>query len=73
MVNKIATFRQLKGFTQKQMAIKLGISESYYCQLENTKRRMSLEMALKIAAVLEKTPDEIFLPQNFSSCKVDSK
>ena len=63
---KLRLLREKAGFTQKQMAQKLGISESYYCQIENTKRRMSLQMALDIAAILKKTPNEIFLPDDFA-------
>lgn len=52
------------------MADKLGISESYYCQLENNKRRMSLNIALDIASILKMTPNDIFLPDNFAKRQV---
>lgn len=65
-MNKLKQFREEAGLTQKQMAEKLGVSESYYCQLENGKRRMSLQIALDIAAILRKTPNDIFLPSNFA-------
>lgn len=70
-MNKLAELRKNVGLTQKQMAEKLNISESYYCQLENGNRRMSLEMALKISSILKKTPNEIFLSNNFAECKED--
>jgi putative transcriptional regulator len=63
---KLRLLREKAGFTQKQIAQKLGISESYYCQIENNKRRMSLQMALDIAVILKKTPNEIFLPDDFA-------
>ncbi|GAB6100400.1 hypothetical protein JCM16358_22790 [Halanaerocella petrolearia] len=69
---KFAEFRKDADLTQKQMAEKLGISESYYCLLENGKRPMKLKMALEIAKILDKTPDEIFLPTNFTECKVEN-
>ena len=59
-------YRREANLTQLQMAKKLGISESYYCQLENGTRRLSLDNALKIANILKKTPNEIFLPTNFA-------
>lgn len=65
-MNRLRSFRERAGFTQRDMAAKLGISESYYCQLENGKRRMSLRMALAIAAILKKTPNDIFLPDDFA-------
>lgn len=58
--------RKQADYTQLDMAGKLGISESYYCQLENGTRKMSLENALKIASILKKTPNEIFLPADFA-------
>lgn len=69
-MNRLRETRKKSGFTQQEMASKIGISESYYCQLETGKRRMSLDNALKISSILGKTPDEIFLPNNMAKCKV---
>ena len=63
-MNKLKQLREEAGLTQKYMAEKLGISESYYCQLENKKRRMSLQIALDVSAILKKTPNDIFLPND---------
>lgn len=49
-----------KGYNYKQMAEILGISKSFYWQLENKKRRLTYEMAIKIASVFRKKPDDIF-------------
>lgn len=65
-INKLKQLREEAGLTQKQIAEKLGVSESYYCQLENNKRRMPLQLALDIAAILNKTPNDIFLPSSFA-------
>ena len=70
-MDKLKPFREEAGLTQLEMAQRLNISESYYCQLENGKRRMSLDVALSIAAILKKTPNEIFLPENFAECQPD--
>jgi transcriptional regulator with XRE-family HTH domain len=64
--NKLKIFRGQAGLTQLDMAKRLNISESYYCQLENRTRRMSLDNALKIASILKRTPNELFLPSNFA-------
>ena len=58
--------RMAKGITQKKIATIVGISESYYCQLENGTRRMSLPLARKIAMVLDMGLDELFLPSNLA-------
>ena len=42
------------------MAKELSISKTYYWQLEHNQRRISYEMAVKIAAIFKKKPDEIF-------------
>ncbi len=35
-----------KGYTMKEMGQKLGISESYYCAIENGERQKRLDMML---------------------------
>ncbi|MBP2071371.1 helix-turn-helix transcriptional regulator [Thermoanaerobacterium saccharolyticum] len=59
---KLKEIRKSMGYTQLYMAKKLNISESYYSQLENGNRRMPLSIALKIAKVLNKSFEDIFLP-----------
>jgi len=65
-MNKLREFRKHTGLTQKQLAEKLGISESYYSQIENNKRRLSLRTALNITTILELMPSDIFLLDNFA-------
>lgn len=57
---KLKQLRHAKGYTTKDMALKLGISKPFYCQLENDKRTLSYIMAIKIAKVFNKKPDSIF-------------
>jgi len=45
------------------MAQSLNMSASYYWQLENKKRRLFYDTAIKIAKVLGKKPDDLFIPQ----------
>ena len=42
------------------MAELLGISKSYYCQIEQKKRRLYYEMAKKIAFIFDLKPDDLF-------------
>lgn len=44
----------------KQMAIKLNISKTFYWQIENEKRRLSYDMAIKIAEIFNLKPDQLF-------------
>lgn len=57
---KLKQIRQSKGYTSKDMAMKLGISRAFYCQLENNKRNLSYIMAIRIANIFNKKPDSIF-------------
>ncbi len=49
-----------KKYSYNRMAIKLHISKSYYYQIENDKRRLTYDMAIKIANIFKMTPDELF-------------
>ena len=42
------------------MAEKLEISKPFYCQIENGKRRLTYDMAVRIAQIFKKKPDAIF-------------
>ncbi|WP_420852022.1 helix-turn-helix transcriptional regulator [Pelotomaculum isophthalicicum] len=61
MLVKLKAFRLEKEVTQKQISEAIGISESYYCQMENGSRRMSLLLAKEIAQFLNATLDELFM------------
>ena len=42
----LKTLRTEKGFTMKEMGTKLGISESYYCAIENGERQKKMDIVL---------------------------
>lgn len=44
--------RAEKNLTMKQVSVSVGISESYYCLLENGIRRPSISVAKKLGAAL---------------------
>ena len=58
---KLKRLRIKMGYTIYDMAKRLNISVSYYSLLENNKRKLSYDMAIKIAACFNKTPDQLFL------------
>lgn len=60
MSNKLKEKRYAKKYTNKMMAEKLGISKPFYCQLENGTRKLSYEMAVKIAHIFNVKPDSLF-------------
>lgn len=59
-MNELRNLRVKNKYTCKDMADKLNISKPFYWQLENNKRRLSYEMAIRIASVFDTTPDKIF-------------
>lgn len=44
--------RERKKLTQREIATMAGISESYYCLIENKERQPSPKVAQKIAKIL---------------------
>ena len=48
------------NFSYQAMSDFLGISKTFYWQIENDKRRLSYERARMIAKIFKVTPDEIF-------------
>jgi transcriptional regulator with XRE-family HTH domain len=49
----IKTLRKHKGIKQKELALKLGISNAYLSSIENDKREPSLELTKALASHLE--------------------
>ena len=45
------------------MASMLGISQSFYSQIEHKSRTLTYKMAVKIAKVFNKKPDDLFYEQ----------
>lgn len=58
--SKLKQKRQEFGYTVYDMANKLGITASFYSQIENKKRRLFYDMALKIALIFNLKPDDLF-------------
>lgn len=46
-----------------EMAEYLKITPAYYSQLENKRRRLFYDLAIKIAAIFCLRPDDLFYPE----------
>lgn len=57
---KLEELRMKKKYSYYDMARILGISQTYYWQIENKKRRLLYDIAIKIAKVFNLKPDDIF-------------
>ncbi len=58
--NKLRNIRMRYNLTCEDMANILGISKTYYFQLENQRRRLYYHLAVRIARIFNKRPDDIF-------------
>lgn len=59
-MERLKEYRLKFRYSHRQMAELLGISKTFYWQLENNKRRLSYDMAVKMANIFEVTPDHLF-------------
>ena len=62
-----------KGVTQVELTSVLNCSESQVSLLVNGKRRMTVDVAYKLAQKLNVTTDDIFLALNMTKCKVQKE
>lgn len=59
-LKKLKELRMNNKISCKEIAEILNISKTYYWQIENGDRRLSYELAKKIANVFRVRPDDIF-------------
>ena len=59
-MKKLRELRKKNGYTHQQMGDMLNISKIYYWQIENDKRRLYYEMAVRISKIFKLKPDDIF-------------
>jgi len=60
MRNNIKQLRKAFDLRQEDMAAKLGVSRQTIIAIENNKYNPTLELAMKIARLLQKSVEEIF-------------
>ena len=61
MKNNIKQFRKSEGLRQEDMAKILGVSRQTIIAIENDKYNPTLELAMKIARLLQLHVEEIFI------------
>lgn len=67
MRQQLIAARKEANLTQQELADLINIDRSYYAHIERGARRPSLMVALKIAQVLGKKVEEIFLPSDVAN------
>ncbi|GEM_PF-1775533 len=60
-MNELQTLRLNRNLSQKQVALRIGKTDSYVSALESGKINISLDEASKLAYVYDSTLDEIYL------------
>lgn len=65
MRKRLKEQRVKKEYTQKSIALKLGISRTTYTNIENGRKNPSFSIALKIKNLLNYNNDNIFSNQEF--------
>lgn len=61
--DRIARLRKERGFSQTELAERIGIIQALVSDYENGKLRLTAEMALRFARALEVTTDELLQPK----------
>ncbi len=59
-MEKLKYLRNKNKLSHRQMGELLGISKTFYWQLENDFRKLSYERAIDIASIFKLKPDDIF-------------
>lgn len=59
MTNKLKLYRTLSGFTQKQLAKKLGVTNDYISMIERGVRTPGFKLANKLAQLLKYSIDDL--------------
>lgn len=61
---KLYLERKRRNLSYEDMSKMLGLSKSYYWQIENKKRRLFYDLAVKIAEIFQLKPDDLFYEHN---------
>ena len=64
-MEKLKQIRKEYNYTIYDMAKLLEITPSFYSQIENKKRRLFYDTAVKISSIFSMKPDELFYTNNY--------
>ncbi|MBC1824184.1 helix-turn-helix transcriptional regulator [Listeria seeligeri] len=66
MNTKLKKIRLERGETIEKVANGIGVSVPYYSMIENGKRRLYYDLAVRISNYFGLKPDDIFLPNDLT-------
>lgn len=73
MQKKLIAWRKFHGYTQKEMASKIGVDVRTYINKEQGLSQFKANEMFAIAQILQKDISEIFLPTDFMNREVANK
>lgn len=73
MLDKLKELRIKASFSDANMAKMLGISKTFYWQIENGKRKLKYPMAIRIADIFGLRPDDLFYEDFKKTMKEEKK
>ena len=63
LYNKLSYYRRLRGISQKQLADLIGVTPGTISHYESGRRLPNIQMALKLAQILEVSVEDLFSPE----------
>lgn len=72
-MTKIKDYRRIRGVTQEQLALHIGVSQNFLSELENGKYDIKLSLLNKIASVLDICPKELLVCSRDCNCNNSNK
>lgn len=66
MENKIKELRKLKKMRQEDLAAKLHVTRQTINAIENNKYNPTLELAMRLARLLDSTVEEVFILNEYN-------
>ena len=70
---RVARIRKERGFTQVELAEKIGVIQSIVSAIERDVLKLSAEMAIRFALALEVTTDDLLMPAKRNGSQARSR
>lgn len=72
-MSNLKLIREENNFSRMELAYKIGVTERYIYFLESGKRKPSIDLAFKIADILNSSVEDIFLPTYRQNVELSNK
>lgn len=72
-MSNLKQIREENSISRMELAYKIGVTERYIYFLESGKRKPSIDLAFKIADILNSSIEDIFLPSYQQNVELSNK